>query len=333
MKEIIYEENTNDNTEEGTEENTEEDIRENSEEHIEENNSDQNTRESDSNFSAKKSLGQNFLHSPQAISAMVFATDIKKGDVILEIGPGKGALTVKLLESGAKVIAFEKDDRAIPFLHEKFPDEIKKGDLTIVHEDILKLDIENNPYFKASKYKISANIPYYITGELLRKFLESNNQPEKMVLMLQKEVARRIVGEESKKTDKNGVKIKKESILSISVKAYGTPKYITTVSRKFFRPVPNVDSAILAINNISKDFFYEKDMKIDENKFFEVVKAGFAHKRKIVVKNLEEIIDKETLKRVWIELKIDTNVRAEELSLSDWKNIALNTNCFPQKSL
>lgn len=315
MEEIIYEENP-----------------EEKEENIAEDNLDQENPKSDS-FSAKKSLGQNFLHSPQAISAMVHATDIKKGDTVLEIGPGKGALTVKLLESGAKVIAFEKDDRAIPFLNEKFLDYLKNGDLIIVHEDILNLNIENNPYFKGSKYKISANIPYYITGELLRKFLESNNQPEKMVLMLQKEVARRIVGEESKKTDENGAKIKKESILSISVKVYGNPKYITTVNKKFFRPVPKVDSAILAINDISKDFFYKNGSEIDENKFFEIVKAGFAHKRKIVVKNLEEVIDKEVLKRVWIDLKLDTNLRAEELSLDDWKNIALNTNCFPQKSL
>lgn len=193
MEEIIYEENP-----------------EEIEEKMEGDNLNKENLKSDS-FSAKKSLGQNFLHSPQAISAMVHATDIKKGDIVLEIGPGKGALTVKLLESGAKVIAFEKDDRAIPYLNEKFSDYLKNGDLIIVHEDILNLNIENNPYFKGSKYKISANIPYYITGELLRKFLESNNQPEKMVLMLQKEVARRIVGEESKKPMKMELKSKKRA--------------------------------------------------------------------------------------------------------------------------
>lgn len=296
------------------------------------------------NFIAKKSLGQNFLHSPHAISAMVFATDIKEGDIVLEIGPGKGALTSKLLESGANVIAFEKDDRAIPYLTEKYSQEIKIGKLNLIHSDILDLNIEESDILKGKKYKISANIPYYITGELLRKFLESNNQPEKIVVMLQKEVARRIVGEESQKTNEIGQKMTKESILSISVKAYGKPKYITTVSRKFFRPVPNVDSAILAINDITKDFFslikadFDRNnientqniTKIDEKVFFEIVKSGFSHKRKVLIKNLQDKINKNTLEKIWVYKKWSPTVRAEDITLNDWKDIAIYYVCFPQ---
>lgn len=257
------------------------------------------------NFIAKKSLGQNFLHAPNVISAMVHASGITKDSLVLEVGPGKGALTSKLVETGAKVIAIEKDDRAIPFLNEKFSNEVKNGQLTIIHGDILEYN-EN----LLEKYTLIANIPYYITGEFIRKFSESQNAPQKMVIMVQKEVAKRIVDE-------------KESILSISVKAYGNPKYICSVPRKFFRPIPNVDSAVISIENISKNFFIES--KIDEKYFFEVVKIGFAHKRKVVIKNLQEKIDKNSLISLWEKENWSKDLRAENITLEMWKKIVGNT--------
>lgn len=258
------------------------------------------------NFTAKKSLGQNFLHAPQVVSAMVHAAQISPGDIVLEAGPGKGVLTEKLLEAGAKVFAVEKDDRAIPFLTEKLKNALEKGDLTLIHGDILEFD----PAFyelTPGGYTIAANIPYYISGEFLRKFLEAEISPKRMVVMLQKELAKRI-------TDTKG------SILGISVKAYGNPKYVTSVPRKFFRPMPNVDSAVLLVENISKKFF--ADSKIDEKSFFEILKAGFAHKRKVLIKNLEEKIAPETLKNLWEGEKWLPTARAEELTLDDWKKIA-----------
>ena len=281
-------------------------------------------------FFAKKSLGQNFLHAPQVISAMIHAGEIKSGDFVLEVGPGKGALTSKLLEKGANVIAVEKDDRAIPFLQDKFREEmekreaegeisesgvLKEGSLKLIHGDILGFDPVKNG-LNTHNYSIIANIPYYISGEFLQKFLESTAQPLKIVVMLQKELAKRIVD-------------RKESILSISVKAYGKPTYITSVPRKFFRPIPNVDSAVLLIDNISKDFFTFN--KIDEKFFFEILKAGFAHKRKVVIRNLEEKIAKETLQKLFENEKWPLTKRAEELSLDDWKKIAISAFCFPQK--
>jgi len=257
------------------------------------------------NFTAKKSLGQNFLHAPNIISAMVHASDITKDSLVLEVGPGKGALTSKLLETGAKVIAIEKDDRAIPILNEKFANEVKNGQLTIIHGDILEYN-ENS----LKEYTLIANIPYYITGEFIRKFSESSNPPKKMVIMVQKEVAKRIVDE-------------KESILSISVKAYGNPKYICTVSRKFFRPIPNVDSAVISIENISKNLFIES--KIDEKYFFEILKTGFAHKRKVVIKNLQEKIDKNSLFSLWEKENWSKDLRAENITLEMWKKIVGNT--------
>ncbi len=258
----------------------------------------------ENNFVAKKSLGQNFLHAPNVISAMVHAGKISKENIVLEVGPGKGALTTKLLETGVHVIAVEKDDRAIPFLQEKFANEIKNNQLELVHGDILEYDNNN-----LKKYILIANIPYYITGEFMRKFLETSNQPERIVVMLQKEVAKRI-------TDSKG------SILSLSVKAYGEPKYLVTVPKKFFRPIPNVDSAVLVIENISKKFF--ENPPIDEKYFFEVIKAAFAHKRKVVIKNLEEKISKEVLNKVWEREGISNMARAEDLSPKMWKKIVGN---------
>ncbi len=256
------------------------------------------------NFEAKKSLGQNFLHAPNVISAMVKAGNIIEGTKVLEIGPGKGALTSKILESGGNVIAIEKDDRAIPYLNEKFAEYVKDGKLTILNQDVLELS--EDFIDSLGKYTIIANIPYYITGEFMRKFLEYKNTPDKMIVMVQKEVAKRIVD-------------KKESILSISVKVYGNPKYICTVPRKFFRPMPNVDSAVIMIENISKKFFI--DSKIDEKTFFEIIKAGFAHKRKFLIRNLEDKIPKNTLQNIWESQNIPPDIRAENVSLEMWKKI------------
>ncbi|MEY2664411.1 MAG: dimethyladenosine transferase, rRNA (adenine1518-N6/adenine1519-N6)-dimethyltransferase [Candidatus Parcubacteria bacterium] len=271
------------------------------------------------NFEAKKSLGQNFLHAPHIIGEMVYAARaqqaLEQGMYILEVGPGKGALTEALLESGAHVIAIEKDDRAIPFLQEKFATAITDGKLELIHGDIL--DIETIPLPK-NDYIVIANIPYYITGELLRMFLENEHQPKRMVLMVQKEVADRIVTRGD-----NGKLNSKESILSISIKAYGEPKYIVTVPAKNFRPEPNVDSAVILIDNISNTFFDtisdEKSDKMAINKaFFALVKKGFAHKRKVLIGNLSEYIDRELLEKVWKECGLSEKVRAEEISLEIW---------------
>ena len=192
---------------------------------------------------AKKSLGQNFLKSKKALFAMIEAGKVSAGDIVLEIGPGQGALTEKLLETGADVIAIEKDDRLIAILEEKFAEAIQDGALRLVHADVLEEDIAALG-LKNNKYKLIANIPYYITGQIFRKFLSGNIQPSKLVMMVQKEIADRIIARDGK-----------ESLLSLSVKAYGTPKKIMKVEKENFSPQPKVDSAILLVDNISKDFF------------------------------------------------------------------------------
>lgn len=250
---------------------------------------------------AKKSLGQNFLRSKKALDAIVEAGDIENTDTILEIGPGEGVLTKRLLEKAGKVIAIEKDARLISGLQTQFAQEISERKLELIEADIL------NYLLQVTNYKLIANIPYYITGEIIRKFLESENQPEKIVLLLQKEVAQRIVARD-----------KKESILSLSVKVYGEPRYIATVKKESFSPKPKVDSAIVSISNISKTNF----KNTTEEKFFSIVKAGFAQKRKKLINNLRKVAPKEILEKVFQELNLDPNTRAEDISFELWLKIA-----------
>lgn len=250
---------------------------------------------------AKKSLGQNFLKSKPALAMMISAGAVVDTDTVVEIGPGKGALTEKLLENAGHVIAIEKDRDLVDFLKEKFNKEIEEGRFELVQGDCLEWCPGT---LKSKNYKLIANIPYNITGAILKKFLSEENQPERMVLLVQKEVAERIVARDSK-----------ESILSISVKAYGTPKYMMKVEKRFFSPAPKVDSAIIAITEISKKNFKIKDQ---EGKFFEILKTGFAHKRKVLKKNLEDALPKETIAELFKTYNINEKVRAEDIKLSNW---------------
>jgi 16S rRNA (adenine1518-N6/adenine1519-N6)-dimethyltransferase len=253
----------------------------------------------------KKSLGQHFLHNAHYLEAVVKAAAIKKGSVVVEIGPGEGTLTAVLLAHGARVVAVEKDRRLIPILKEKFAQEIKNKKLAVVEADALKFDTAG--HIKGD-YTVVGNIPYYITGALIRKYLTNKHQPETLVFLIQKEVAERIThhGAASKKA--------KESILSLSVQAYGMPKYVTTVPRGAFAPAPKVDSAILAVTGISRKHFSKKRQ---EERFFELVRAGFAQKRKLLKRNLESILGKgagEALTKAGIA----ENARAEDVPLLKW---------------
>lgn len=283
----------------------------------------------------KKSLGQHFLNSRHVLGQMISAARLKIGEVILEIGPGTGALTSALLQAGANVIAVEKDDRAHELLKERFSAECASGQLNIIHGDILDRDIfkiRSSPLSKTSNgsYAIVANIPYYITGAILERFLEHEPRPNRMVLLAQKEVAERIVARpRGGKRSTQG----KESLLSVSVKAFGAPRIIATVPPGAFTPPPTVDSAILAIDDISDRRFVmnsrsrEENAGYDENaaeikRFFRLVRAGFAHKRKYLIRNLESVISKECTMNVWIELGLDKKARAEDVTVDQWLRMA-----------
>lgn len=256
---------------------------------------------------AKKSLGQNFLKSEAALREIIEAGQITAGETVLEIGPGRGALTEYLLRAGANVIAVEKDRELITVLNETFKEAVENGTLRIIEADILEWDRAELP----TQYKVIANIPYYITGAIIRMFFEATAQPQKMVLLVQKEVADRIVARDNK-----------ESILSISVKAYCTPRLVKVVKAGSFVPAPAVDSAIIEFSNISKKLFIEYG--VDETAFFMVVKEGFAHKRKVLRSNLTDLATRfdKKLPEILLKANIAGNARAEDLQLVDWFKIA-----------
>lgn len=254
----------------------------------------------------KKSLGQNFLRDSKILQKIANAAHISKEDTVVEIGPGEGGLTQCILGLASKVIAIEKDQALVEHLNQKFKDQLESGKLQIISADILDFDIENN---FDTNYKLLGNIPYYITGSIFKKFLGAQNKPESLTFLVQKEVAQRIIASD-----------KKESVLSISVKAYGTPEYGGTIKAGSFYPAPKVDSAIISIQAINKGYF--DTYNVAENDFFEILKQGFAHKRKYLLSNLKENFDKEKLKNAFQNTKLDERVRSEDLQVEEWFKLA-----------
>lgn len=248
---------------------------------------------------AKKSLGQNFLMHQQTADRIVHAAELPADATVLEIGPGTGMLTRALLAKGGKVIAVEADHTLVEGLKETFKRELEEGRLELMHADIRSFD----PSILPQPYHLVANIPYYITGEIIRTFLSGSHKPSSMTLLVQKEVAERIVRDP------------KESLLSLSVKAYGTPIYRFTVPKGAFKPAPTIDSAVLSITGISGSSFANEK---EESRFFEILHAGFAHKRKQLAGNLEAITPKSEVIAALSELSLLENVRAEDLPLSAW---------------
>lgn len=269
---------------------------------------------------AKRSLGQNFLQDEKILKKIADFARIEKKDTVVEVGPGEGSLTEFLLEKAKKVVAIEKDERLAELLREKFRKHILDNRLEIVVGDILNYEL------RIKNYALVGNIPYYITGALFKKFLESKNQPESITFVVQKEVAERIMAHDKKARPSHKATAGKESILSISVKAYGKPEYGGTIKAGSFIPAPKVDSAIIAVRNISKERFapmltvgvpaVNKISQL-EKRFFEILKKGFAHKRKLLMRNLETE-DIEKLKKIFEKCNIEKKARAEDLSVDDW---------------
>lgn len=246
-------------------------------------------------------LGQHFLSAQWVASAMVEAARVPTDIPVLEIGPGTGNLTKELLRTGYVVYAVEKDTALIEVLRARFEDEITSDKLHIIAGDVRSIEMLA-PQLLLFEYALVANIPYYITGDIIRTFLERGKPPVSMTLLVQKEVAERIA------------KDTKESILSLSVKLYGAPRYVAKVARGCFTPPPNVDSAILHIDHISK----EKLRGFSEETFFKIVHKAFAGKRKMLGNTLRTLFSPETLK----ERGIDPKSRAEDLPLSTWTTLA-----------
>lgn len=252
----------------------------------------------------KRSLGQNFLMHPRIAERIVHTAKIGVADTVLEIGPGKGMLTRVLLERAHHVIAVEADAELVRVLQDTFAAAIDSKHLALFHSDIRAFDpasLAPTPYF------LVANIPYYITGEIFRQFLSARHKPRSITVLVQKEVAERVA------------RHKKESILSVSIKIYGVPKYEFTVPRGAFVPSPKVDSAVLSIANIQHNVFGSQK---EEEWFFTVLKAGFAHKRKLLAGNLSALASPDKVQKGLDYAGIAQKARAEDVAPTSWKLLA-----------
>lgn len=252
-----------------------------------------------------KKYGQNFLLHPEVIEEMVGAAQIKKTDTVVEIGPGFGVLTLALVEKSEKVLAFEIEKKIKPYWDEEIKKHPEYSGLEIVWGNILQVPTSQ---FPVEGYKVVANLPYQITSQVLRTFLEMENKPDVMVLMVQKEVAERICA-----------KAGDMSVLSVSVQYYGEPEIVAYVPRGDFWPVPAVDSAVIRIRIKQNEVRSKKEAEL----LFKIVKAGFSSRRKMLIKNLSAEVDKDKIRNLFKDLGIDEKVRAQELSVEQWKKIVV----------
>jgi 16S rRNA (adenine1518-N6/adenine1519-N6)-dimethyltransferase len=243
-----------------------------------------------------KKLGQNFLIDERAVQKVIEAGNISSSDIVLEVGPGLGVLTVELAKRAKKVIAVEKDRNMISHLKE-----LGLKNLGIIEKDALKLDVEE---LGLKEYKIVANLPFYLTAHFMRRFLESKIKPSQMVLVVQKEVGQRICA-----------KPPKMSILSVSVQVYADARIVSYIPKKSFYPVPNVDSVIIRVS------LKEPLVSSDEvGLFFKIVKAGFSQPRKQLANNLAKGLGlgKIEVGQWLMDNDIQPSQRAETLGVRDW---------------
>ena len=260
-------------------------------------------------FGFSKSLGQNFLIDGNVLNNIIKMGKITKEDLILEIGPGIGTLTEELALNSKKVVAVEIDKNLLPILDET----LKAYDnIEIVHGDILKIDIEKLILEKldGGPIKVVANLPYYITTPIIGKLLEENLNIQSIIVMIQKEVAHRIVAKPNTKD---------YGALSIFINFYTDPEIILKVPKTVFMPQPKVDSAVVKLN------LKEELPNIDRELFFKVVKSAFGKRRKTILNSLstgELGLEKEIIKNVLEEANIPPNFRAENLKIEDFIKIS-----------
>jgi len=261
---------------------------------------------------AEKKFGQHFILSKKALAKMIAAAEIKKGDTIVEIGPGLGTLTQELAKSGVKITAIEKDPIMAAILNETLKD---FKNVKIIKADARQLSILR--INSGKKYKIVANLPYNIATFLIHQWLESKNPPKTMVLMIQKEVARRIVA-----------KPPRMNLLAVSVQFYAGVKIIDYVKKGSFWPQPKVDSAIIEIIP-NPPATPARTWRAGKNAaFFAVVKAGFSQPRKQLLGNLAKklSLSKEQLISIFKNINISEKARAENLSLDQWRSLTFQLN-------
>ena len=252
-------------------------------------------------FDFKKKFGQNFLKDANLLSQIVEKAGVTAEDVVVEIGAGKGALTEVLSKNAQKVYSFEIDSELFEFLGEKF----NNTNVQMIFKDVMKVTDDELNEMVGGKFKLVANLPYYVTSPIITRFLQNENM-ESLTVMVQEEVADRIVA--SPKTKDYGV-------LTVICQIFGEPKKAIRVNRKMFYPVPNVDSAVVRIDK--KEALVE-----DFSKFISFVKQAFSMRRKKLSTNLETSkLKKGEIEKLLLENGFSEMTRAEELSIEDFKKL------------
>lgn len=264
------------------------------------------------NIRANKNLGQNFLINEDVVDKIINSAKIEKDDLIIEIGPGLGTLTSKLLEYAGKVIAVELDERMVKILEERFK---FYHNFELINNDILKINLNElilNELNKFKKVKVVANLPYYITTPIIMKLLEDRLNIESITVMVQKEVAERI-------TAKPGDKL--SGAITYSVNYYAETKKITLVNRDSFIPSPEVDSEViqLQIRKVPPVQIENKEM------FFKLIKVSFMQRRKTLLNSITNsglFKSKDKLKNIFAEMNLTDNVRGETLSMEQFAELS-----------
>ncbi len=251
----------------------------------------------------KRRRGQNFLIDENILKKIVHTAKLTKKDTVVEIGAGLGFLTNLLSTAGKKVFAIELDKELFEILKKEVGD---KKNITCIKDDAREVPL-NTFGKKNGSYRVVANIPYNITSQIIQKFLEGTPQPWDMILLIQKEVAERICAQPPDM-----------SILACAVQYFAAPKILFDVSRSCFYPQPNVDSIVLHIQCNKQ----ERSLK-DSAHFFRCIHAGFAQKRKFLISNLQKglAVPRNELERVFERLGIPLTIRAQELSVDQWKEL------------
>jgi 16S rRNA (adenine1518-N6/adenine1519-N6)-dimethyltransferase len=250
-----------------------------------------------------KKLGQNFLINKKITEKFIETASFKPNDIVLEIGAGIGNLTARIAPEVKKVIAVEKDKRLIEILKENLK---IFGNIEIFPGDILKFPISK---IKNQNYKVIGNLPFYLTAAVIRKFLEAKNPPKEIILLVQKEVGKRICARPPEM-----------NLLAVSVQFYAKPEIISFVSKKAFWPQPKIDSAIIKIVP------FRRMRNISLLSFFKIVKAGFSQPRKQIINNLSKMLklSKSQVASWLLENNIGPKQRAKTLSLDDWVSLTKN---------
>ena len=263
------------------------------------------------NIRANKSLGQNFLISEEVVEKIVESADIKEDELIIEIGPGLGTLTERLLEKAGKVICIELDTKMIKILEDRFS--LYKN-FEIINEDILKVNLQEIIKKEKRKCKVVANLPYYITTPIIMKLLEEKLEIESITVMIQKEVAERLIANPGEK---------ETGAITYTVYYYCESEKILEVPNNSFIPEPEVTSEVIKLK-IRK----EEPIKVkDKEKMFKIIKNAFTQRRKTLINalmNTKTMKNKEEVNKIFKKLNIGQNVRAEELTLQQFADISDN---------